>query len=324
MKRSWIGLLVLAIIVLAGVGLWSQRLWFFDSIRLFDYTPPPMIAQLASEDTMTAYSKHLFYVYHPTLEGSTQFNQNCKVSEQAIVLGCTVIGQGIYLYSVNDPQLNGVEQVTAAHEMLHVAYSRLSSSERTKVDSMVMSTYNQLAPNDPLLRSEEQSYLNTEGAAEVPNELHSVLGTEIANLPPALEAYYNQYFTNRQAIVNYANDYEAAFTSRQQQVSQDDQQLTAWQQQINVNEASLNSQIQQITQAQTQLNGLKNSGQISTYNASVDGYNQQVAAYDSLVNQTKTLIDNYDQLVAERNSIATAENKLTQSISSLPSTLPTQ
>ncbi len=57
--------------------------------------------------------------------------------------------------------------------------------------------------------------------------MHSVLGTEVANLPPALENYYKQYFTNRQAIVNYANQYEGVIYSNSKHVREpDDQQLS--------------------------------------------------------------------------------------------------
>lgn len=304
--------------------MWYQRLWIFDFVRLHDYTPPAQISALASDDTMTPLGKHLFYVYHPVLEGSAQFNKDCTVSEQAITLGCTAIGKGIYLYDVRDPDLDGVEQVTAAHEMLHVAYSRLSPSELAKVNTMVWNAYISISATDPTLASEEQLYDKTEGSSAVLNELHSVLGTEIANLPPALEAYYSKYFTNRQAIVSFANDYRNEFTSREQIVSQDDAQLSTWKQQITSNETSLMAQLQQLNQSQSQLNVDKNGGEINAYNSAVDGYNNAVNTYNDLINQTKQLINSYNSLVSQRNDVAQTVDQLTQSLSSLPSNLSTQ
>ena len=324
MKKSLLGTLVLILIVLIGVFVWSKRNWIFDEVRLYHYNPPSQIINLAYEDSFTPYGTHLFYVYHPTLEGAAQFNQDCKVTEQAIVLGCTVIGKGIWLYNVTDPSLNGVEQVTAAHEMLHVAYSRLSPSELKKVNAMVWSAYQSLAPTNPMLAQEEQLYQKTEGQGEVLNELHSVLGTEIASLPPNLESYYSQFFSNRQVIVNYANAYRNEFTSRQTIVSQDDQQLSSWKQQINSDESSLSSQLSQIQTEQSQLNNYKSSGQISDYNAGIDGYNSAVDKYNSLIDQTKQLIGSYNALVVQRNSVANSIDQLTESLSSLPSTLTTQ
>jgi hypothetical protein len=322
-KRTLIGLIVLVAIITAGLILWSQRKWFFDEIRLYNYKAPTQIATLASQDTMTPYGKKLFYIYHPVLENSTQFNSNCSVTEEAIVLGCTVLNQGIYLYNVQSSDLNGVEQVTAAHEMLHVAYDHLSSSERKKVDGMVWAAYSSLSKSNSLLSTEEASYLKTEGASAVPNELHSVLGTEIAKLPSALESYYSQYFTNRQAIVSYANSYEGEFLSRQQTIAKDDQQLATWLQQIGQDESQLKTENQQINQEQQQLDSLKSSGQIASYNSMVASFNQSVDDYNSLLNTAKQLLASYNQLVIQRNSVAATENQLTKAISSLPSTLST-
>lgn len=324
MKRvlGWvIGLGVVAGLVFLG---WLNRYNIYDEYRLYDYTPPPAIVTLANQTTMTPYARKLFYVYHPTIEGAVAFNKDCQVTEQAIVLGCTSINRGIWLYNVTDPRINGVEQVTAAHEMLHVAYSRLSPSELKYVNNLVMTTYYKLAPTDPLLKTEYQSYLKTEGAGAVPNEMHSVLGTEVGTLPPALESYYKQYFTNRQAIVAYANQYEGVFTQREQEVKSDDQQLSSWQQQINTNEQALQAQYQQIQSQQSQLNQLKASNQINAYNSEVDTYNNNVDSYNNLINQTKSIISGYNQLIITRNAIAVQEDDLIKSISSLPNTIPTQ
>lgn len=323
--RQGLGWLITIIVIIVAVGLsWLNRYNIYDEYRLYNYNPPATIVTLANQTTMTPYARKLFYVYHPTIEGAKAFNQDCNVTEQAIVLGCTAINKGIWLYNVQDPQLNGVEQVTAAHEMLHVAYSRLSPSKLKYINNLVVSTYNKLAPTDPLLKSEYNSYLKTEGQGAVDNELHSVLGTEVSVLPPALENYYKTYFTNRQAIVNYADQYEDVFTQRQKSVSTDDQQLATWQQQISSNEQTLQTKYQTIQSAQAQLNSLKNSGQISEYNSQIDSYNQSVDSYNSLVDQTKTLISNYNQLVTTRNAIAVQEDDLIKSISSLPSTITSQ
>ncbi len=311
---------LLAIIGLVILG-WVNRYNIYDEYRLFNYTAPASIATLADQTTMTPYARKLFYVYHPTIENAAAFNQDCSVTEQAVVLGCTSINKGIWLYNVQDPELNGVEQVTAAHETLHVAYSRLSPSELKYVNNLVMSAYNSLAPTNPQLKSEHDSYLKTEGPGSIPNEMHSVLGTEVSVLPSALENYYKTYFTNRQAIVNYANQYENAFTQRQKIVQADDNQLNAWHQQILVNKQTLQDQNQQILAQQTQLNQLRDSGQISAYNSGVDSFNKSIENYNSLVAQTRSLISNYNQLVVSRNAVAFQVNNLSKEINSQPSTI---
>ncbi|HUC95594.1 MAG TPA: hypothetical protein VMR76_01375 [Candidatus Saccharimonadia bacterium] len=312
-------LLNAAIIIVALVLLyvcWLNRYWFYDEYRLFGYHPPSAVVSIANQDELTPYARTLFYVYHPDLEDKTQFNQNCRVTNQAIVLGCTVIGRGIYLYNIKDPTLNGIEQVTAAYEMLHVAYSRLSTSERNKIDSLVIATYNKVSVNDPELRAEYQSYLKTEGQGAIDNEMHSTLGTEITNLPPALEQYYNKYFINRSVILSYFSQYQSLFTQRQQTVTTDDQKLVVMNIQIQSNEVSLKYELVNINDLQDVMNQYKNSGQYSNYNADVPKYNYLVDQYNQLIYSIQSLIQQYNQLVALRNSAAVSENKLTQEISS--------
>jgi len=315
--------LLIPILFLVGLFLiWHNRWWFYDEYRLYGYNPPAEISQIATEDQLTNYSRTLLYVYHPALENRTQFNNNCRVTTVAIVLGCTVIDRGIYLYSIQDPALNGVEQVTAAYEMLHVAYSRLSSSQLKTVNAMVISAYNQLSVNDPQLRAEYASYLKTEGLGAIDNEMHSTLGTEIPNLPPALEKYYQKYFKNRQVIVNYELQYNSVFTTRQNQVASDDQQLSVLKSQINSLNTTLTNEYASLESQQTNMNNLKASGNDTQYNNDIGPYNTQVDQYNSQVVQDKNLVDQYNSLVAQRNSTAISENKLSDEINSLSATSP--
>jgi hypothetical protein len=312
--------LALLIVVLAGLLGWRERLALYDWYRLVDYRAPIAVQMLADETAMTPYARHLFYVYHPQIEDATAFNKNCQVTVRAIVQGCTINFRGIYLYNVQDPELNGIEQVTAAYEMLHVGYARLSPSQRTYINGLVMQAFQADKASSPFLEAEEQSYLQTEGAAAVPNELHSMMGTEVAKLPPALETYYKKYFKNRQVIIRYENQYQAVFTQRQQIVTTDDQQLTSWLQTITKNETSINAQKAQLASQKDQLSVLLSGGQGLAYDAIVPAYNTAVGNYDTLINQTRALITDYNQLVMARNAVAVSINQLYQTISSQPIT----
>lgn len=318
----WLKIIIPIIVIIVGAYAgWYFKWSIFDWYRLLNYKPAPNISALAQETTMTPYAKRLFYAYHPQLDNAKQFNSKCNVKPQVIVLGCTVLGQGIYIYNVTDPNVNGIVQVTSAYEMLHVGYSMLSAQERAKVDAMVMSAYTSLETKYPFLQAEEQSYLATEGSAAVPNELHSMLGTEVSDLPKNLANYYKRYFINRQTVVNFENMYQGAFLKRQQQVAADDNQLEIWQQQIDGNENTLTSEQQQIQAQFNQLQQLQASGQIQAYNAAVPGYNQVIDNYNSLVEQTRQLINEYNDLVVQRNQITLQVNNLYQAISSLPNTI---
>jgi hypothetical protein len=281
-----------------------------DFFKLYHYHAPAAVLNLAQEDTMTAYATKIFKVNHPSIENEQTFSVNCPNDggEKTIVLGCYHTDQaGIFLLNVNDSRLSGVEQVTAAHEMLHAAYDRLSSSERNKVDVMLLNFYNHDLKN-ARIRQDIGLYRQTE-PHDVVNEMHSVFGTEIANLPAPLESYYKRYFTDRQKIAAYASQYQAAFTTRQDQVTQDDTQLSSMKTQIDTMEATVKSMYSAITSEQNTLNTEKTSD-IPAYNSAIPNYNQQVDTYNSEVASLQNLIADYNSLVSTRNGVALVENHL--------------
>jgi hypothetical protein len=290
-----------------------------DWFKLRGYQPPPAIAQLATQDTMTGYAKHMFYLNEPAVSAKDDFAKQCPDNggEQTIVLGCYHDHQnGIYLLSVTDSRLNGVEQVTAAHEMLHSAYERLSSGDRNKVDTMLQDYYKH-GLTDARIREVIAAYQKSEPNAVV-NEMHSVFGSEVGNLPAPLEEYYKHYFTNRQQVIGFAAQYQGEFTSRKAVIAADDAQLTSLKKQIDGGQSDLEAKEAAINAEQQRLIGLRNSD-VPAYNAAVPGYNAMVDAYNVEVNTVRNLISQYNQLVAARNAVALEENQLFQALTGSPS-----
>lgn len=318
-KRFQVVILVVILALIGGVFFEHQA--FLDWLRLRNYNAPQAVASLATEDTMTDHARRLFYVNHPDITKSTAFTKNCPAGgEKTVVLGCYVGNdQGIYIYAVDDARLNGVEQVTAAHEMLHAAYRRLSTSERNRIDAM-LTDYYEHDLTDQRIKDTIAAYKKSE-PNDVVNEMHSVFGTEVASLPTGLEQYYKQYFTNRSAVTTFTADYQNVFTSRQQQVAAYDTQLNSLKEQIDANEAALTSQKASLDSQSQQLQAYRSSGQIATYNAHVPSYNQAVAGYNALLTDTKSQISQYNDIVEKRNAIALEEQQLAGELSSnsLPS-----
>ena len=301
---GWLCLLVLAA---------ANRQNILDWWKLHNYTAPAAVAQIAAQDTMTGYARKVFYVNQPAIEDKTQFTQCPIGDEKTIVLGCYKGGQnGIYVLSVSDPRLNGVEQVTAAHEMLHAAYDRLSTSERSKVDAM-LTEYYQHDLSDERIKATIDEYKQSE-PNDVVNEMHSIFGTEVASLPAPLEQYYTRYFTNRQAVTNYASDYQAEFTSRADAVKADDARLAAMKQQIETKQAALKTQRASLEAQSAQMQAERSSGNIGAYNAAVPGYNASVNSYNAGVDALQLLVDQYNQLVSERNALAVETQQLSNEL----------
>ena len=310
-------------LVLLGLIFWLffvvivlvNRQNILDQIKLYGYTAPDSISALATDDTMSTFATKVFYVNHPSIDQKTIFSQNCSSrTEQTIVIGCYHGNQnGIYLLSVTDQRLHGVEEVTAAHEMLHAAYDRLDTKERQKID-LLLNDYYTNTLKDQRIRDEVDAYKTTE-PNDITNEMHSIFGTEVGVLPPELEGYYQKYFNDRSKVVAYSSAYAGEFTSRRQQVSADDAQLLVLKNQIEVITNQLTAQEGELQVRRNQMQAERSSGDIQSYNAQVPVYNAAVAAYNAEILSAKRLITEYNTLVEKRNAIALEVSELARAIS---------
>ena len=256
--------------------------------------------------------RRLFYVSDPKLDDKTNFNQDCRSVEQTIVLGCST-GRQILLYKVEDSRLAGVVQVTAAHEMLHMAYKRLSTDEKSRVNTLLQKAFTDL--NDKRINELIDSYRQSE-PDQIDNELHSILATEVRDLPSELENYYKKYFDNRLSVVQYSEQYESVFISIKDQVAEMDAQLAGMKADIETKEAALDEQESRLAGQRAALDDLKSKGDGAAYNAGVPGYNSAVNSYNSNLQVIKNLINEYNQIVDKRNNLALIQNQLVKSLSS--------
>jgi hypothetical protein len=296
---------LLCLLLVAALNRQNIEDWW----RLRSYDPPATVAQIATQDTMTAYARKVFYVNRPAIEDKADFKQCPAGGEKTIILGCYKGGQnGIYVLSVSDPRLDGVEQVTAAHEMLHAAYDRLSGSERSKVDAMLTDYYRHDL-TDQRIKDTIDAYKQSE-PLDVVNEMHSIFGTEVASLPAPLEQYYRQYFTDRQAVTGFASQYQSVFTSRTDTVRADDAKLATMKAQIDGQQADLKAQRAALDAQAAQMQAYRSSGDTGAYNAAVPGYNASVNRYNAGVDALQALVAQYNQLVTERNAIALETQQL--------------
>jgi DNA repair exonuclease SbcCD ATPase subunit len=311
--RRIFGFVTFAAVILALAGTYVFQQDIKDWWRLRGYTPSADIAQLADDTTMRDSSRRLFYVQHPILADKGTFNGYCRNNEQTIVLGCYIHGQGIFLLDVTDERLAGVEEVTAAHELLHAAYERLSRRDKEWVDGMTARAYEGVT--DERFRQTVELYRQQDPAI-VPNELHSLLGTEVRSLPSELEQYYTRYFIDRAAIVTLFEQYEQAFIERRNTIREYDSQLTSLKAQIESLQSRLESEEAALSAQRQTMNGLRASGEIAAYNAQVPSYNQKVTTYNNGVEDLEALVARYNDIVQKRNAVATEEAELVEAIDS--------
>lgn len=318
-KHGHIGRLIVAAICIATAGwLFINRQQVVDQIEVWQYQPSSDIVSLAKRTDMSQTGTFYFYATQPALESASVFNTKCRSQETSTaILGC-YNGRNIFIYNVTDTKLDGIREVTAAHEMLHAAYQRMSDSEKQTVNSLLEAEYTKLK-NDKDFAERMAFYDRTE-PGERDNELHSVIGTEVATISPELEAHYKQYFNDRSIVVGLHTKYASVFTDLQAQGDQLAKQLTDLgntieQESLDYNQdvATLNNDIESFNSKARDSGGFSSQDDFDSERAALVARANQLDARRDAINND---ISQYETLHQELASIASQSDALNRSINS--------
>ena len=202
-KRIWFA--VIAVVVAAiGVGIWLNREWFYDYWRGMTYEPSAEIVQIRDKLGLTERGIFLFNASQPELNERDDFNNNCPTSNvETAVLGCYT-EKSIYIYNINNEELAGIRELTAAHELLHAVWARMSEEERRGFVPELTRVFDD---NQARLSEELDSY----EVDEKQEELYVRAGTEVKDLPEGLERHFAEIFTEQDRIVDYYEGYIGVF-----------------------------------------------------------------------------------------------------------------
>jgi hypothetical protein len=244
--------------------------------QLLNYNPPTEVSRLATQANMSDEGRKVFYLTTPKIEGKKVGLKLCSNStaEKTITLGCYVSGKGIFIQKVTDDRLAGTMQVTAAHEMLHAVYhEHLSSAERNEIDQELVRVFENL--NNPRLKRLISMY-SERTPDHINSELHSFLGTEVANLGPKLERHYSKYFVDRAKLVAMAEHKDHLFANLENKTGGIEQQLKILKTQIDEREKTLR-------EINIAIDNNKTEDQIRLYNAHVQALQKETEYYNQLV-----------------------------------------
>lgn len=220
-----VGLVLALMALLAQGGVAYGAMWVVDNEPLLkdqlvasQFDAPDEILRYATAAGLSETGELYFLASLPQIVSGVEFDRFCTRQEPGIgVLGCyTTRDRRIYLFDVTDQRLTSVEPVVAAHEMLHAAWARLSVDERNRLAELLEEGFASL-PDDHQLRDRIATYEADNPASRIP-ELYAILGTEIRDLPPALEDHYSLYFSDRSRVVSLSDEVYRVFSTLSDQL----------------------------------------------------------------------------------------------------------
>ena len=319
MKTSRIGSIIafsLSAIFIALAGwLFLNRQAALDQVAVWAYTPTANIQTIEERVDFTQKGNFILYATHPSVESPDGFNNKCPRQETASpILGCYTADDRVYIYDITNEQLDGMEEVTAVHEMLHAVWARTSEADRKELEVNLKAAYEKRGDDE---LKERMAYYERTEPGELVNELHSILGTEVESLGEPLESYYGELF-NRESVLKLHQKYNAVYKqlyersdvlyremqvlgkeiqSRSSQYDADVRQLSA-----DIN--SFNARANNGTfQSQAQFNAERNElirrsnaldAERDAINGMINTYNEYYEEYQAISKQIEVLNDSVD------------------------------
>lgn len=214
---SVVAFLLSGLFIVAAAWLFLNKQYALDQLAVWSYEPSSNVQSISERIGLTDKGEFTFYATKPAIEAQASFNKECPRQEAGSpILGCYTNDDRIYVYDLTNEQLDGMEEVTAAHEMLHAVWYRTSDADKAKLEKSLHDAYAKVTNEE--LKKRMDYYERTE-PGEFYNELHSILGTEVASLGEPLESYYAQFF-NRAAVLALHEKYSAVYDALYQRADE--------------------------------------------------------------------------------------------------------
>jgi hypothetical protein len=312
-KKAGILSSIIVCLFLAAISLFlvTYRQRISDQIIVWQFHPTSEVSGLVDRAGMNDNGKFYYLASQPKLDGTQTFNTECdRIENVTSILGC-YNGSHIFIYDVTDKALDGIREVTAAHETLHAIYARMSGDEKTKVDTLLEAEYAKLQ-NDKDFMSLMSFYARSE-PGERDNELHSIIGTEVINLDPALEAHYDEFFSNRQKVVNLNAKYSSVFINLKTRADELKKQYDTLSQSITSMTAQYNNDALALNKDITDFNYRAANNYFtsqSKFDSERNSLTARAAQLDALKASINDDIAKYKLILNEYNSIASQSKKL--------------
>ena len=312
-KLSLIKWLLLAGVLAVVVTLVLNRDKVYDYYRGLTYRPSSEMVEIRDSLGLTTEGEFVFNASQPELSERDEFNANCRPDDaETAILGCYVM-ENIYVYNIEDEQLKGIKELTAAHELLHAVFARMNDNEK---DALKSDLNKVLKENGEILQEDLSIY----PAEERFEELYVRAGTEVKKLPDNLEKHYAKVFKDQDRVVSFYDSYIAVFRRLKAELKALEGEL-----------GELNNRIDSMTlEYETRAN--QYSANVDQFNACADTagcfssqwefdtrrnvlVNEQVAL-DNMYDEISGLIDEYNSKVEVYNNDVIETNRLNDKMNS--------
>ena len=285
--------------------------FFLDLMVAHQYEPSAQMAALIEDIELTSDGERILKASLPVLQNATDFNENCgNIEEGAASLGC-LSNSKIYIYDIENEELEGIKQTVLAHEMLHAVWQRERKNTRNDLEILLRQVY---ASHQDELASHMEFYSSSD---EV-DELHSVIGTQIpySEMPVDLVQHYKKYFRNQAKIVEYYNSYSGKFIKIQNRMVELGAQINELRTEINANTKSYNEKYAKlnadIADFNYRANNVRGAATMDEYNSLNERKSKLLEEYNALTKK----IQKVNELIAEYNSDYEYVGNLYESIDS--------
>ena len=288
----------------------------YDYIKAMAYQPSSKMETVINNLDLTGRGNRILRATSPALDSRELFNEKCDSHKAEIyVLGCYLTGDdAIHLYDVDEKELDGVKESTTAHELLHAVYNRLPFWEKSSLNAEMQSVYDSLADDNDIKVS-----MKLYGNDDFYDELHSRLGTEIKDLPDALEKYYSAIFNDQDKVVEYYIKYSGTFKKLEQALKDIEEKLNNLKTTIDSEETRLKNVANDLNNRIDDYNKRISAGNYSSVSAARSEGNKLQVDVDKLNSDYDKLnetITEYNNLINEYNNSVIRTNQIFDSINS--------
>jgi len=306
-SKKLISLATLSVLVLAGLWALVNRWTIYDHWMSRKYASTKDSSEVLANLGLTSEGDLVYRASLTEVDDKDSFRERCPVQdyEDASVLGC-YSNRKIYVLKVDEPKLAGVEEVTAAHELLHAKFERMSASEKEEVATLVEDL--RMKSTDKQVSTLVDNYEKNLGAGEaLDNEMFAIYGTQLKDVGLELEGIYSGYFKDRASIVDRYLSYSTEFNELEEAIKNYDARLSNLRSQVEVLEAELTSLNNELDADKQRIEASTSQDQ---YREAAQVYNTKVEIYNRKVEQVRDIIAQYNELVEKRNQEALSAKSL--------------